>query len=569
MATVHGIQVASGAIKDKSRIHQSAVTFVNAIQGLNMTDKDVLTALLVAHFERVLDPAMKKDWVKFVDKRRNQHTPLGADITFADMVEEIRRHVTQHQRTAITGGAIPKATNAKIQQPPKKAQQKVAKGNQGGQKKTQPAKAKPQQTKKSNSVVANVAPKTCVFCNNKYNHKYPLQCRAVKIDLSDEEVKNLATGNNLCHNCLCLHHTMNCDAPDHIHCRVDTCVQRHCKAFHPGGSGKSGKKPAQGKQAPKNAPKQKKSGPKSPQAPKKGKKGGKGPQKKTSGKAGSLAVRILQSRYPPEVPPLSVASLTYAEAVAHKSIIEAVQVKNATCSPTGNRTAHHYNCSASLREGGKILQTAMAWVMAEGGQRAKVRVLCDTGSELLLVRRKVARAMGITGKPCSLEMSLAGGQKSGVTNEEEIPLRLVSMDGNYISAPLLAVTSKMITTPIAAVPIDPGDYSHLKKLNFTEKYPSADAREIDLMVDTSLYCDLLCKRGIIRGNMGEPCAIPTKLGPILAGQFMGPCRPKSKNCSAGAPALQWPAPPKAKMVEMSPSYPKFGASFPYSTIENW
>jgi hypothetical protein len=561
MTTVQNITVANGTLKDKHRIHQAAMAFINSINGLKLTDTDVLTALLVSHFEKILDPAMRKDWVKYVDKRRNQNTPLGANITFGDMITDIRRHTEQSQRTSAAGGGTgggyaPKASTTKaVKKPSKKGKQTSAKAvvvvkQTGAQKPTPKAK----KAKKVTSVVANVAPKSCVFCRDKYNHKYPLQCRAVKIDLSDDVIKQLASKNNLCHNCLCQHHTQNCDAPDHIHCRVDTCVQRHCKAFHPGGSGPKKQKSAQGKQTPKKFNKNPKSG---------NNPGKKKPGKKPYKASGKAAVASAQA---PAVTPRP-APLTYAEVVAHKQIIEQVRAQNAACYPSlGTGNAHHYNCSASLREGGKILQTAIAWAMAENGQRIKVRVLCDTGSELLLIRRRIAKSLGIKGRECSLEMSLAGGSKSAVTQEEEIPLRLLSLDGTYVSAKLLAVTSKTITTPIAAVPVDPSDFKHLKGLKFTETYPTADKREIDLMVDTSLYCDLLETQGIIRGNMGEPCAIPTKLGPILAGQYLRPTFRNANPCMVKASTLQMPPVSTSQHSNpaLTPSYPCYGDSFPYS-----
>jgi hypothetical protein len=112
------------------------------------------------------------------------------------------------------------------------------------------------------------------------------------------------------------------------------------------------------------------------------------------------------------------------------------------------------------------------------------------------------------------------GSKSKKTNEEEIPIRLEALDGTYTTDRLIAITSNVVTTSVNPIPVCPSNFSHLRKLKFTEKYPALSGRTVDIMCDAGTFVDLLSsKKGVIRGKTHEPCAILTKLGPVLCGSY--------------------------------------------------
>ena len=164
-----------------------------------------------------------------------------------------------------------------------------------------------------------------------------------------------------------------------------------------------------------------------------------------------------------------------------------------------------------------ILQSCMAWACTDTGEKYKVRIFLDSGSEISLVTRRLAGTMGLEGERVELAMNVAGGGESATTCEKRVDLHLESLDGKYRSPKITATTVKTITKDLREVPVDPTKFEHLKNISFTENLPRAPA-SVDIMIGLPWY-NILVSGMPIMGKPFEPMALPTKLGYVLTGTF--------------------------------------------------
>lgn len=164
-----------------------------------------------------------------------------------------------------------------------------------------------------------------------------------------------------------------------------------------------------------------------------------------------------------------------------------------------------------------ILRTIKAWAIAEDGSRQMVRIFFDSGSELNLMKRDIADKLGLDGQRTSLSMTLTGGEETQSKNEKIVNFRLGSLDGSYISPLIEATTIKKVTSDLRAVPVNPGNYPHLKDILLTETYPRQEC-QVHILIGEPWYSELT-SGNIVKGQINEPSAIQTKLGWMLGGSF--------------------------------------------------
>ena len=162
-----------------------------------------------------------------------------------------------------------------------------------------------------------------------------------------------------------------------------------------------------------------------------------------------------------------------------------------------------------------ILQSCQAWLLAPGGEKYAATVFLDSGSELTLIRRGLAKEAGLQGKSVPFSMAVAGGGVTDQSIEQEVSFQLMSTDRRYVTQKLCATTSKQITRDLRPVDVDTSKYEHLKNLTFTEEFPRGE-RQVDVLVGVQYYTSLL-KGEVVKGLPNEPMAINTKLGYILSG----------------------------------------------------
>lgn len=179
-------------------------------------------------------------------------------------------------------------------------------------------------------------------------------------------------------------------------------------------------------------------------------------------------------------------------------------------------------CQSNYQKNGNdnsiaILQSCLAWLLAPSGEKMLVRVFLDGGSELNLIRRKLAQTMGLNGKSVTLQMNVAGGSETAPSKEKEVEFKLEAVNGKYTSPVISATTIKNISKDLREIPLVMDKFPHLRGLEFTEKFPRPTV-EVDVMIGLPYYTMLLAGTPIT-GKPKEPVALPTKLGYVLTGSY--------------------------------------------------
>jgi len=169
----------------------------------------------------------------------------------------------------------------------------------------------------------------------------------------------------------------------------------------------------------------------------------------------------------------------------------------------------------ALGNGKPILQSCLANVLGENGEKTLARIFLDPGSEITLIRRGFAQELGLQGKEVTLQMAVAGGGVTNQSKEMEVTFQLQSLDKQYITPKIVATTAKTITRDLRPVDIATDQYDHLKKIKFTEHFPRREVK-VDILMGCDYYANLITGE-VIRGKPSEPVALATKLGYVLTG----------------------------------------------------
>ena len=173
-----------------------------------------------------------------------------------------------------------------------------------------------------------------------------------------------------------------------------------------------------------------------------------------------------------------------------------------------------------------ILMSLVAWIFPAGSQdpsrRIKARILCDTGSDISLIRRQDARALKLPslGKPGSvpLTVSCSTGTTSPTTMETAHEVDLWSLDMSKCLKNVKTLTVQKIGAPLAPLTFTKEEYPHLKSFKFGETIPSDAPREINLMLSAAYTQDILDTAPVKGKNPNGPTVWPTRLGPSLSGR---------------------------------------------------
>ena len=202
-----------------------------------------------------------------------------------------------------------------------------------------------------------------------------------------------------------------------------------------------------------------------------------------------------------------------------KETFDLVRVGNRLCEiPTVPVDGDHGTVQAAKspkQDTKPILQSCQAWLLSPGGEKFAATVFLDSGSELTLIRRGLAKEAGLQGKSVPFSMAVAGGGITDQSMEQEVTFQLMSKDRRYVTQKICATTSKQITRDLRPVDVDLSKYKHLQNVKFTEDFPRGE-RQVDVLVGVQYYTSLL-KGEVLKGLPNEPMAIDTKLGYILSG----------------------------------------------------
>ncbi len=98
-------------------------------------------------------------------------------------------------------------------------------------------------------------------------------------------------------------------------------------------------------------------------------------------------------------------------------------------------------------------------------------------------------------------------------HEKEVQFQLESLDGTYRTQTIHVSSAPEISGPIHHVNLNPGDYPHLKDIEFTEMYPMTEDTDqiVDVMIGEPLYSEILEGTPIRRKIYGEPVSQKTEL----------------------------------------------------------
>ena len=168
-----------------------------------------------------------------------------------------------------------------------------------------------------------------------------------------------------------------------------------------------------------------------------------------------------------------------------------------------------------------LLQTGTAMLVADGVQRAPVRVLFDSGSQRSYITEKVAESLALDGPSEVLSVTMLGGETSQTKRIKRVSFSLTSVQGS-VSKPVTmeALTIDKICTPLEPVEISLENYPHLKSLTLADSYPRGPLN-VDILIRADFYFLFMsgkCKKG---NTTNTPTAVESTLGWIVAGPIEG------------------------------------------------
>ena len=160
--------------------------------------------------------------------------------------------------------------------------------------------------------------------------------------------------------------------------------------------------------------------------------------------------------------------------------------------------------------------TALCQVMNPvTGRKAPIRILLDSGANMTMIDKHVARSIGLTGQKVLYRINVAGG---GVVShkETEVVFQLVNSNG-HATPPLVGMTTEAVGNPFQPVDFNPKKYPHLKDLVLADKFPNPNERSIELLLAEPYY-SMFQKEGTrVSENPALPMAQETALGWVLRG----------------------------------------------------
>ena len=161
--------------------------------------------------------------------------------------------------------------------------------------------------------------------------------------------------------------------------------------------------------------------------------------------------------------------------------------------------------------------TALCYVMNPvTGNMIQIRALLDSGANLTMLNREVAKALGLTGKKVAINLNVAGGG-SIVCNETEVVFRLVKRDKSHVTKPIVGMTTESVGNPFSPVDFRPRKHEHLKDVELADKFPAPNERPFQLLLSEPYFSLLEKMERRIPQDPALPMAVSTELGWVLRG----------------------------------------------------
>ena len=177
-------------------------------------------------------------------------------------------------------------------------------------------------------------------------------------------------------------------------------------------------------------------------------------------------------------------------------------------------------------------------VNPDTGKKVLARVLLDSGANSSLITQKLFKRIGLEGKSFDFSMNVAGGETAHST-QHTAAFQLESVhaneyhcsrsnlggqenaggtNGGHFRMTIHGNTIQRIGAQFPPVLVDPQQHNHLRDLKFTENYPIANARTVDVLLGEPYYTHLMLPEQRVQ-TMFQPSAKQTKLGWVLRGSI--------------------------------------------------
>ena len=143
-------------------------------------------------------------------------------------------------------------------------------------------------------------------------------------------------------------------------------------------------------------------------------------------------------------------------------------------------SAEAYTVSAAKHSG--LCPTALCYILNPvSGHMTRIRALIDSGANLSLLNRSVARSIGLQGKEVQITIDTAGGGQIS-RPEKEVVFRLMSRDKTWVTDAMFAVTTESVGNPLHAVDFYLRKHTHLKDLELADDFPAFRDRPFQLII---------------------------------------------------------------------------------------
>ena len=150
------------------------------------------------------------------------------------------------------------------------------------------------------------------------------------------------------------------------------------------------------------------------------------------------------------------------------------------------------------------------------GNMVEVRALLDSGANLTMINKNIAKAIGLTGKTISVSLNVAGGE-SFTKKETEVVFQLVKRDRSHVTVPVVGITTESVGNPFSPIDFKPGKHAHLKDLSLADKFPAPRERPFQLLLSEPYFTMFERDERRMADDPALPIAVNTELGWVLRG----------------------------------------------------
>ena len=150
------------------------------------------------------------------------------------------------------------------------------------------------------------------------------------------------------------------------------------------------------------------------------------------------------------------------------------------------------------------------------GHYCKIRVLIDSGANLSLIDRALAKAIGLSGQKQVVTINTADGGSR--THEEiEVAFQLAKRDNSFVTQPIIALASDALGNPFPSIDLDPSKHKYLKGITLAEEFPSPPSLPFHLLLGEPYVSFITLEEVRYPPSSDLPLARNTELGWILKG----------------------------------------------------